>query len=87
MGTTKEEESGEVDSGNTTVTTKSQSDLAMVKVEPGEPAQGGACGQQNVQERRKEQTKEERIKVLVAHKPNIPMTLEVNSKGVESPSL
>ena len=59
-----------------TVTTKRQSDLAMIKEEPEEIVQEGAWGQQSRQEVQKEQTKEERIRVLVAHRPNIPTTQE-----------
>ena len=59
-----------------TVTTKRQSDLAMIKEEPEEPVQEGAGGQQSRQEVQKEQTKEERIRVLMAHRPNIPKTRE-----------
>ena len=80
----KETESEEANQEDATVMTKSQSDMAMVKVEPGEPAQEGTCGQQSVQEVRKEQSKEERIKVLVAHRPDIPMTLERDNECAES---
>ena len=66
-----------------TVTTKSQSDIAMIKVEPEEPAQEGACGQQSVQEVTKEQTKEERIRVLSAHRPSIPTTWERDTERAE----
>ena len=66
-----------------TVMTKSQSDIAMIKVEPEEPASEGACGQQNVQKVEKEQTKEERIKILMAHKPNTPTVWERNTARAE----
>ena len=56
--------------------TKSQSEIAMIKREPEEPAQEGACGQPILREVRKQQSKGERIKVLTAHRPRSQMTWE-----------
>ena len=80
----KEKKDKKTPTEDATVTTKGQSEIAMIKSEPEEPAQDGACGEQVLQEVRKEQTKGERIKVLTAHEPSIQTICGRDREGAES---
>ena len=67
-----------------TVMNKSQFNIAMIKVEPEESAQEGACGHQSIKEVTKEQTKEERFEVLGAHRPRLSTTWERDTERSKS---
>ena len=84
MGTSKSEERSENPQEDAIVTTKGQSEIAMIKREPEEPVQEGACGQRILREVRKEQTQEERIKVLTAHRPGMQTTGERDTEHPEN---